>query len=258
MAFGWLRRRDAVPRPGAATIPEGMRVYAVGDIHGRLDCLSSMRRLIIADLSARPVPRPVVVFLGDYVDRGPESRGVIDALSSATWPGVELRFLCGNHEQMMLGMLDDPNLLDDWRAVGGIDTLHSYGVDVRQARLGRGAGDVSAALAAALPVAHRRFLDGLEVLLLIGGYAFVHAGVRPGVALDAQRSEDLLWIREPFLDHAGDFGAVVVHGHTPVDAVDRRPNRVNTDTGAFMTGRLSAIVLEGTDQRVLVTEDVPA
>ncbi len=254
MALGWFRRlirRDAGRQ--AARVPDGMRLYAIGDIHGRLDCLRRMEALIAADLAAHPAARPVIIHLGDYVDRGPDSRGVIEALVRPGLPGIPRRCLRGNHEAMLLQAMESPRSIDDWRQSGGIETLHSYGVDIAAARLGRGFEQASEALARALPAGHRDFLEGLEALLLIGDYAFVHAGLRPGVPLEAQALHDLLWIREEFLEYEGDFGAVVVHGHTPVGQPDERPNRINLDTAAYLTGRLTALVLEGASRRFLST-----
>jgi serine/threonine protein phosphatase 1 len=232
---------------------EGRRIYAVGDIHGRHDLLTDMLARIRADLAARPHRHPFVVFLGDYVDRGPDSRGVIETLIGFQAGDIPAAFLLGNHDRYLQTYLDDPDWYDlrfHWLAenLGGSRTLASYGVlDADPAR----PAATRDAFAAALPASHRGFLDAANLLVRSGAYVFAHAGIRPGVALDAQDPEDLIWIREPFLTSTVDFGFKVVHGHTIAKAVEHHPNRIAVDTGAFRTGVLSCIVLEGADVALL-------
>lgn len=225
---------------------EGHRLYAVGDIHGRLDLLTEMLGRIRADLAARPHPRPRLLFLGDYVDRGPDSRGVIDALIGVRDSDLPATFLLGNHDSYITAYLRDPDWYDrtyHWlhSAMGGNATLASYGVaDASEAR----PGATHAAFAAAFPAEHLAFLDDCALQTRIGGYVFAHAGIRPGVDLAHQEADDLIWIREGFLDSRADFGFKVVHGHTIVPVVEHHSNRIAIDTGAFRTGRLSCLVLE--------------
>ena len=251
--FSWLKtvvhREEAYP-PG----PEGRALYAIGDIHGRSDCLASAHALIdrdIARLGRRD--RAVEIYVGDYVDRGPDSKGVIDRLieRSGTTRMVLLR---GNHEIVMESFLRGLTPFENWRNLGGLETILSYGVDAR-ALLRRGGTIRPRDLAEKLPVSHIRFLSALENVRQVGRYCFVHAGLRPGVAVEKQSVEDLAWIREDFLNFAGDFGFIVVHGHTPVTAIELLPNRVNIDTGAYATNRLSVIRIDA--QGLSVLEDSP-
>lgn len=224
---------------------DGQLVYAVGDIHGRYDLMKGLLAQVLADAAARAAGRrPVLVFLGDYVDRGPQSAEVVEAL---TWlqgrRDLEIHVLKGNHEQALLDFLDNPETGGPWLGFGGAETLASYGVRVPEGR-----DELVAArdaLLARMPAAHLRRIQSLETLLVIGDYAFVHAGVRPGVALAAQAEEDLLWIRRDFMQSTGPFGKIIVHGHT---WRDERPevleHRMGVDTGAYATGVLTALRLE--------------
>ncbi len=240
---------------GAAAAPAGSRIYAIGDVHGRLDLLTRLHALIAADAAEASARRRVIVYLGDYVDRGPDSRGVIDLLMQEPLPGFERVHLLGNHEDYLLQFLEHAEVGPHWCAFGGYATLASYGVrpPAAFAPLARDFETTRAALADTIPSAHVDFLRGLKLSHAEGGYLFVHAGVRPGVALAEQRAEDLLWIRDEFLDSPDDFGACVVHGHTIVETPEQYPNRIAIDTGAFGTGRLTALVLEGTERRFLQT-----
>lgn len=227
-------------------------MYAVGDVHGESGCLDRLLSLIAADAEerfARDGVHAQVIFLGDYVDRGADSRGVLDrliGLSRSSRERVSYRFLRGNHEAAMLDFLRQPT--PDWLSFGGIETLSSYGIRASAgitspARL----AEWSVLLDRALPAAHVEFLEGLETLIVVGDYAFVHAGIVPGVPLDRQRPDDLLWIREPFLSSPKWSGKKIVHGHTVVEAPENRANRLGIDTGAYASGLLTAAVLSGGD-----------
>ena len=238
----------------SAALPEGYRVYAVGDIHGRADLLRGLATKIEADLAEHPVDNPVVVFLGDYVDRGPDSKDVIEFLLDWRPADVECVYLKGNHEEALLNFLADARSGSDWRQFGGLETLISYGVP--QKILGDKAENLEPAreaFAARLPERHLAFLQRLETLVPVGDYLFVHAGIRPNVPIDMQVSADLLWIRDEFLSSTVDHGYVVVHGHTPVEQPDSRPNRIGVDTGAYATGILTCVCLEGDERRFLST-----
>jgi serine/threonine protein phosphatase 1 len=231
-------------RRATARLPDGLRVYAIGDIHGRADLLEALLLQIDVDCALYPSIRPIVVFLGDYIDRGPGSREVLDILSGCGRTR-ETVFLRGNHETFVDRFLSEPAILDEWRLCGGLETLMSYGLKpsinpdaAEQARL-------AVELAKAMPPRHVEFLDTLELSFSCGDFLFVHAGIRPGVAIRKQREEDLLWIRDEFLFCEQPFEKFIVHGHTPVPAPDIRSNRVNIDTGAFATGRLTCIAIEG-------------
>jgi serine/threonine protein phosphatase 1 len=238
-------------RPSHPT--EGQRLYVIGDVHGRLDLLNATLGRVRADLAARPHARPRVIMLGDYVDRGPDSRGVIEALIALKASDLPASFLLGNHDSYVAPYLRDPDWFDTtyhWLHdnMGGGATLASYGVPNASASRPAATRD---AFAAAFPRAHMAFLDACALKVRIGAYLFVHAGIRPGVPLAEQSRDDLIWIREPFLSSDADFGFKVVHGHTIVPAVEHWPNRIALDTGAVRSGVLSCLVLEGTEASLL-------
>lgn len=235
-------------------LDDGLRVYAIGDVHGRLDLLERMHRLIGDEIAASPARRTVVVHLGDYVDRGPDSAGVVERLLGSPVAAEEIVCLKGNHEDCLLQFLDGGDGAETFLTYGGVETMTSYGVDVAALSERGDFGRLAVAFAAHLPVRHRNFYETLPHSHQIGGYFFCHAGVRPGVPLGQQSPHDLIWIREPFLGSSADFGKVVVHGHTPVEAIVSLPNRINVDTGAVFTGRLSAVVLEGSGRRFVSVE----
>lgn len=228
----------------------GLRLYCLGDIHGRSDLLLEARDAIDDDLSQRPVAESLIICLGDYVDRGPDPAGVLELLANDPFP-APLILLRGNHEVMMQAFLREPEELGAWRRFGGLETLASYGVDVSEAAMGRGFEQTRQSLLARLPQSHLALLEGLQLSWSIDDYFFCHAGVRPGAPLDAQTERDLLWIRKDFLSWRGDFGKIIVHGHTPVAAPEILPNRINIDTGAFASGRLTCLVLEGQSALIL-------
>ena len=235
---------DAVP------ISDDTRVYAIGDIHGRADLLDRMTAAIERDLASSPATDPLTVTLGDYVDRGPNSRGVLERLCRNPFPTRYIA-LKGNHEELLALFLTDAAIGPQWRHLGGLETLHSYGVPVGPLMLGRSFEEASAALRRALPPEHLDFLSKLQLSVSFGRYFLCHAGVRPRIPLDRQVAEDLLWIRDEFLNSSTDFGKIVVHGHTPVEQPEILPNRINIDTGAFITGRLSCLVIDRDAPRFL-------
>ena len=232
-------------------VPSGVRVYAVGDIHGRDDILAELFTLIDQDLEASPSARSIEVFLGDYIDRGPHSRQVLDLLIARRRQHLAV-FLKGNHEAYAYQVLSDPSMLSDWVHIGGLNTLLSYGVEPSGCDRDRQVQQaIATAFRQALPDSHYHFLQDLALSFSCGDYFFVHAGVRPGIPLIRQSEQDLLWIRDEFLLHEEDFGKVVVHGHSPTNLPDIRPNRINIDTGAYATGRLTCLVLESDGMRFL-------
>ncbi len=246
-----MRGRASSPVPASTAAPDGMRLYAIGDIHGRADLLDDLARQIENDVKSAP-KNIMAVFLGDYIDRGPQSAAVLDRLCRGAFPTpfVALR---GNHEQTMLDAFDNDSVFEPWRQFGGLETLVSYRVDVSQLMRGQGHEAARLQMAEKTPAAHREFLNSMPLTHELGDYFFCHAGVRPGVPLARQSAADLLWIRDEFLASPAFHGKVVVHGHTPVSAPDIRPNRINIDTGAYATGVLSCLVLEGTTRRVIST-----
>ncbi len=231
----------------------GRRAYVVGDVHGRLDLLDELLALIEADLAARPVGKAHLIFVGDLIDRGPASAQVVERLRSYRQPGLETLFLLGNHEEVLLRILDgETGLIAKWRRFGGKECMASYGAD--PAAFGRTDDMQALALVRELvPAAHVEFLRGFADTCRFGDYLIVHAGIRPGVEFERQSQTDLRWIREPFLGHRGDHGFVVVHGHTIVPKVEERTNRIAIDTGAYRSGRLTALVIDGPERRYLAT-----
>jgi len=235
------------------TVPEGTVVWAVGDIHGRLDLLEPLVEAIRRDLVAVEASRKLVIFLGDYIDRGPDSCGVVRLLASlASIQGVEWRFLKGNHEQAMLDFLENPSAGARWCEYGGDAALRSYKLKAPDlAHKAEAWARVAADLRHRLPAREKAFLDNLELSITVGDYFFAHAGARPGVALDRQPNEDLLWIRQPFLHSRTEFECVVVHGHTPTAAVHADRRRIGIDTKAYDSGVLTALRLEGSERTLL-------
>ena len=233
--------------------PAGHRAYGVGDIHGRLDLLDEVLARIEADIAARPAAINHVIFLGDLIDRGPDSAGVIDRLRG--WQPGDVRpvFLCGNHEEVLLRVLDGERaLLGDWLKYGGRECLSSYGLPP-ETLAGLSEAEALDRVRGAIPDEHRRFVAGFADTFAFGDYLFVHAGIRPGVGLAAQGQKDLRWIRQPFLDDARDHGFVVVHGHSISEGVDQRGNRIGIDTGAYRSGILTAIGIEGAGRWFIAT-----
>jgi serine/threonine protein phosphatase 1 len=245
--------RTSRQRPKGA---RGCRAYVIGDVHGRLDLLERLLAEIERDLVERPSRKALLVFLGDLIDRGPHSAQVIERLRTYGVPGLRTVFLLGNHEEVLLRILaGDAALITQWRWFGGAECLESYGVEPSAiAQL-----DDQAALEAvraAIPKEHAEFIGSFVDTCGFGDYLFVHAGIRPGVMVEEQVQSDLRWIREPFLLDDTDHGCVVVHGHTISEEIDERQNRIGIDTGAYRTGVLTALVIEGEQRRYLQTSEV--
>lgn len=225
----------------------------MGDVHGRLDLLDRLLAVIEADLESRPARKAMLVFLGDLIDRGPDSRGVVERIRTYRHDAMRHYCLAGNHEEVLLRLLaGESGILDSWLKYGGAECFRSYGGDPaslsdldEHAALGMIKG--------AIPDEHADFIANFADTMAFGDYLFVHAGIRPGIELSLQSQSDLRWIRTPFLDHDGDHGFVVVHGHTITDGVDLRINRIGIDTGAYRTGVLTALVVEGEERRTLDT-----
>lgn len=254
MVLNLLRRQKTNEPASGARMPRGIRIYAIGDVHGRADLLTSLLDEIRQDAGRTPGYTDYLVYLGDYVDRGLQSRQVLDLVSAPPPPGFGTIHLRGNHEQAMLDFLEDETAGVDWLRFGGVQTLFSYGVHLPEHGVDAMVlAEARRRLAAALPRAHLSFLTHLRYSLAIGDYFFVHAGIRPGVPLDRQTPDDMLWIREAFLASTADHGKVVVHGHTITDEPDMRSNRIGIDTGAYASGRLTCLVLEEDRRRFLFT-----
>ena len=227
-------------------------MYAVGDIHGRRDLLDTLANELQDDLNRGSFNEAVTVFLGDYIDRGPDSAGVVERLASGDFP-TPIVVLRGNHEAELLRFLEDETAIESWRHFGGLETLVSYGVDLKAAMRGREFQVAQEALRRNLPTEHLLFFERTLLAWSVGDYFFCHAGVRPSIPLAHQNERDLLWIREEFNNYRGPFEKIIVHGHTPVPEPEILPNRIGIDTGAYATGRLTCLILEGEDRRFIST-----
>lgn len=248
-----LLRRALESAPPPARVPDGVRVYAIGDIHGRLDLLDQLLFRMEADERARGEARTELIFLGDLVDRGPNSAGVVQRALELQQSGRAVRFLMGNHEEVFLKALGGSvEALRFFVRIGGRATILSYGFDEAEYDA-LDYDELLPALISRVPAEHVAFLKRFEDRITIGDYLFVHAGIRPRVPLEEQTGGDLRWIRSEFLDFRGDHGAVVVHGHTICDEVEERPNRIGIDTGAFASGRLTALGLQDGERWYLST-----
>jgi serine/threonine protein phosphatase 1 len=250
VALKSVRRLFLQSKPPLPRLPDGVRIYAIGDIHGRADLLLDTFSRIDLHRARHPASRAIEIFLGDYVDRGPCSSQVIDLLAERSRTR-ETIFLKGNHETFFINFLKDPRSLDRWRQYGGYETLLSYGMppSMRWSSFERDA--LVRAFVEALPKTHRQFLSLLRTQFTCGDYFFVHAGVNPALALNRQRAEDLLWIRDDFLLSEHNFEKFVIHGHTPVREPDMRHNRMNIDTGAYSTGNLTCVIIDKGNPSVL-------
>lgn len=233
-----------------AHIPEGHRLYVIGDIHGRADLLQRLLVRIKADISERAGIEAIYVFLGDYIDRGPASKEVIQTLVTLS---EQQHVVClrGNHEAFLLEFLTRPVLLQHWSRYGALPTLMSYGLRPPMQPGTDECAGIASSLQEAMPRAHLDFLRKLPVSMTFGDFFFVHAGIRPHVALNEQNEDDLLWIREEFLLHRSPFEKVIVHGHSPVLEPEVQTNRINIDTGAYATGRLTCLVIEANEIRFI-------
>ena len=233
-------------------VPPGERLYAVGDLHGRLDLLDAMLDLIDADLASHRACRSRLIFLGDYVDRGPGTAQVIHRLIEVAG-GYDATFLKGNHEQIMIAFMREAATLDRWRGIGGLTTLQSYGIAASLRPSSDEAGIIQKHLLAVMPPSHIDFFDQLKVAHVSGDYVFVHAGLRPGQSVEQQDEQDVLWIRDKFTRSKLKHEKFVIHGHTPVRLPDVQVNRINIDTGAYARGRLTCIILQDKTRRFLNT-----
>lgn len=235
----------------APSVPDGFRLYAIGDIHGCMDLLKRLMAKISDDAANHPDATKEIIFLGDYIDRGLGSRDTIDYLMNGIPAGFAPVYLRGNHEDILLRVMDgDVGLVPAWLKFGGIETLASYGITSAR---GADAQVIRAELHQKVPTAHVDFYRNCQTSYTRGDYYFAHAGVRPGLPLELQSHEDLMWIREPFLSSEHNFGKTVVHGHTISIEPDILPNRIGIDTGAYATGKLTCLVLAGAERGFLTT-----
>ena len=234
--------------------PPGTRIYAVGDIHGEFTLLRHMHEAIYEDAARNKAERRVVVYLGDYIDRGPDSRSVLEYLCKRPLRGFETVFLRGNHETMLLSCLRSDGAMAAWYFNGGNATAASYDVLPCFEDEVTPSPDTAISFRRSIPDHHLEFLNATRFYHQEGGYVFVHAGIRPGIPLEEQLPDDLMWIREPFLSEEGERPFVVVHGHTPMHEPDFAPYRIGIDTGAFATGRLTCLVLDGADRQLIFVD----
>lgn len=247
-----LKRLVSRPPQRMAAIPEGDLVYAIGDVHGRLDLLKKLWAMIEIDAKGSDSHK-TVVFVGDYVDRGPDSKGVIDFLLHLELANSDFVFLRGNHDQSILDFIADSSFYRSWRLFGAPETLVSYGVKPPRFDDDQSFERARQEFVRQCPAEHVKFLQALRHSYSLGDYFFAHAGIRPGIAIEDQDPQDLLWIRDEFLNSKLPSGQVVVHGHTPEEVPKRRTYRIGIDTGAYATGKLTALVLEQTSHRFIST-----
>jgi serine/threonine protein phosphatase 1 len=253
--LGRLFKKAAISRPlDTARVPDGMRVYAIGDIHGRNDLLQALLAKIAADDTARAPANTQIIFLGDLMDRGEDSAGVIETAMALKASGKNVRFLMGNHEEVFVRACrkNDPKITRFFLRIGGEATVLSYPI-TRAEYITLDMEQLSERLGTLVPQEHLEFVESFEDHIVIGDYAFVHAGIRPGVPLAEQKSSDLRWIREDFVDQRGDLEKVIVYGHTIYDEIEERGSRIGIDTGAYASGKLTALALEGGERWYLQT-----
>jgi serine/threonine protein phosphatase 1 len=252
------RWRKRAPDAPAWRAPDGLRLYAIGDIHGRLDLFEALLERLAADHAARPAAPARLVLLGDYIDRGPQSAQLLDRLANGPPAWTSWTLLRGNHEQALLDLWDGrdglPKRLAGWLDFGGRETLRSYGL-ASSVAYGDDLDAIGSEIRRLVPDRHIRLIEAMPLTHRAGDYLFVHAGLKPGLEVEYQQARDLLWVRDEFLDSDADHGACVVHGHSITARVDVRPNRIGIDTGAYATGRLTALALEGGERRFLSTLD---
>lgn len=248
-------KKSAVQRPiDTARVPDGVRIYAIGDIHGRNDLLSDLLTKIEADDLSRGSAETQIIFLGDLMDRGPDSAGVIETAMALRVTGKNVRYLMGNHEEVFVRACrkNDPKTTRFFIRIGGEATVLSYDI-TRAEYIALDMEQLSERLATIVPQSHIDFIETFEDQIVIGDYAFVHAGIRPGVPLAEQKPSDLRWIREDFVGQRGDLEKVVVYGHTIYEAVEERGSRIGIDTGAYASDKLTALALEGGERWYLQT-----
>lgn len=253
--LGRLFKKVAAPRPlDTARVPDGMRVYAIGDIHGRDDLLNDLLAKIEADDRARGPADTHIIFLGDLMDRGPGSAAVIETAMALKASGKNVRFLMGNHEEVFVSACRkcDPKVTRFFLRIGGEATLLSYPI-TRAEYISLDMEQLTERLATLVPQAHIEFIESFEDQIILGDYAFVHAGIRPGVPLSEQKPSDMRWIREEFVGQRGDLEKVIVYGHTIYEDVEERGSRIGIDTGAYDSGKLTALALEGAERWYLQT-----
>jgi serine/threonine protein phosphatase 1 len=250
LGFSSRRRTEPAGAPG-------YRAYVVGDIHGRLDLLQELLAKIHAELQHDPAPQTLLVFVGDLIDRGPSSAQVIERLRTYHREGIRPVFILGNHEEVLLRILGgETGPIASWLQFGGLQCLESYGATAASI-MAASSEEVVGIVRSAVPANHVEFLESFMDSCRFGDYLFVHAGIRPGVALEDQLQTDLRWIREPFLFDDSDHGFVVVHGHTISEEVEERANRIGIDTGAYRSGVLTAVAIEGAHRWLIDTRPVP-
>lgn len=249
-----FRRRSAAPSP-IGTVPAGQRIYAIGDIHGRIDLLDALLAKIEADNAGRAPCQARIIFLGDLIDRGPSSAQVVERAMEVAKGQWHCQFLLGNHEEVFLKALGgDLKALAFFVRIGGRETILSYGVS-EEAYRDSDFPKLYSLLLERVPESHRAFLGSFDDLIIIGDFAFVHAGVRPGQALESQHPSDLRWIRHEFLDHRTGFEKIIVHGHTIFEEVETQSHRIGLDTGAYSSGKLTAMGFEGAERWIIDTAD---
>ncbi len=253
----FLKRTAGLSRAAPPAIPEGQRVYAVGDIHGRADLFDHLLEKIAADDGARAPAETTLILLGDLIDRGPGSCQVIERAMELEQSGRDVRFLMGNHEEVFLEALKDPcrETARFFYRIGGGETMLSYGLPEKEL-IECDSLQLAERMPSLVPQSHIDFLERFDDQLTIGDYVFVHAGVKPGVPMEEQKQRHLRWIRDEFLHHDRYLGKMVVHGHTVTEAVEERPHRIGVDTGAWSSGLLTAVALEGTERWFVDTADV--
>ncbi len=250
-----LFKKAAISRPlDTARVPDGVRIYAIGDIHGRNDLLRTLLTKIDADNASRGPADTQIIFLGDLMDRGEDSAGVIETAIALRNSGKKVRFLMGNHEEVFVRACrkNDPKVTRFFLRIGGEATVLSYAI-TRAEYITLDMEQLSERLTTLVPQEHLEFVEGFEDQIVIGDYAFVHAGIRPGVPLSEQKPSDLRWIREDFVDQRGDLEKVIVYGHTIYDDIEERGSRIGIDTGAYASGKLTALALEGGERWYLQT-----
>ena len=248
----WFDQPEQNPAPIDAALEPGRRVYCIGDVHGRVDLLRELHGLIAEDARSFEGHR-AIIYLGDLIDRGMNSCEVVDLLLDDPLAGFEAVYLKGNHEQTLLDFLEYPEQAEGWLAWGGRETVASYGVALPPGLRRADPQAIRDDLVALIPERHVEFFRGMAVYHEVDDYLFVHAGIRPGVPLHEQSDTDLMWIRGEFLESEEDHGRVVVHGHSITEQVEMRPNRIGIDTGAYCSGVLTCLVLEGQERRLMQT-----